>query len=96
MLTTPVTVVKIQEDSKMNILVWLIFGALAGWLADLMMKTDHSLPMNILLGVIGAFVGGLIMNMFGASGVTGFNLYSIVVSVIGAGVLIYLGRMLRR
>lgn len=80
----------------MNILVWIIFGALVGWLADLVMKTDHSLAGNIVLGIIGAFVGGVLMNMLGASGVTGFNLYSIAVSVIGAAAVIFLGRALRR
>lgn len=80
----------------MNILVWVIFGALVGWLADLVMKTDHSLGINIVLGIIGAFVGGLIMNLLGASGVTGFNLYSILVAVIGAAVVIFLGKTLRR
>lgn len=80
----------------MNILVWIIFGALAGWIADLVMKTDHSLMGNIILGIIGAFVGGLLMNLLGNQGVTGFNLYSIVVSVVGAAIVIYLGRALNR
>lgn len=80
----------------MNILVWIIFGALAGWLADMFMKTDHDLMGNVIIGIIGAFIGGFLMNIFGASGVTGFNLYSVFVAVIGAVVLIYLSRMIRR
>jgi uncharacterized membrane protein YeaQ/YmgE (transglycosylase-associated protein family) len=80
----------------MNILVWIIFGAIVGWLADLVMKSDHGVLENVILGVIGAAVGGFLMNVLGASGVTGFNLYSIVVSVIGAAILIYIGRMVRR
>ena len=51
--------------------------------------------MDIVLGVIGAVVGGFLLNLVGQSGVTGFNLYSFVVAVIGAVVVIYLGRMLR-
>jgi uncharacterized membrane protein YeaQ/YmgE (transglycosylase-associated protein family) len=52
--------------------------------------------MDIILGIVGAFVGGMIMNMMGEPGVTGFNLYSMVVAVVGAVVVIFLGRMLRR
>jgi len=50
--------------------------------------------MDVILGVVGGLVGGLIMNLFGFSGVTGFNLYSMFVSVLGAVVLIALGRAL--
>lgn len=80
----------------MNILIWLLFGALAGWIASVVMKNDSSqgIGMDILLGIVGAVVGGFLMNMFGQAGVTGFNLYSILVATIGAIVLIWLGRML--
>ena len=82
----------------MNIIIWIIFGALAGWIASLVMKTDaeQGALMNIILGIIGAFLGGFIMNTFGASGVTGFNFYSLFVAVVGAIVVIGIGKMLRR
>lgn len=80
----------------MNIIAWIVFGAIAGWLAGVVMKSDHGVLEDIILGVIGAFVGGFIMNSFGSPGVTGFNLYSIIVAVIGAMVLIFLGRVLHR
>lgn len=82
----------------MNIIIWIIFGALAGWIASIVMKTDaeQGALMNIILGVIGAFLGGFIMNTFGASGVTGFNFYSLFVAVIGAIVVIGVGKMLTR
>lgn len=80
----------------MNILLWLILGALAGWLAGVFMKSDHSMLEDIILGIIGAFVGGLVMNFFGQPGVTGFNLYSIIVSSMGAATIIFLGRVLRK
>lgn len=82
----------------MDILLWIIFGALAGWIGSIIMKTDsqQGTVTDIILGMVGAVVGGFLFNMFGQSGVTGFNLYSLGVSVIGAVVLIYLGRMLRR
>ena len=82
----------------MGIILWIIFGALAGWLASIIMKTDSNqgTMMDIVMGVVGAVVGGFIMNFFGQSGVTGFNLYSLIVAVLGAVVVIYLGRMLRK
>lgn len=82
----------------MNIIIWIIFGALAGWIASIVMKTDaeQGALMNIVLGIIGAFLGGFIMNTFGASGVTGFNFYSLFVAVIGAIVVIGLGKMFLR
>ena len=80
----------------MNFLIWIIFGGLVGWVASIIMKTDRSqgLVLDVILGVVGAFVGGFIMNMFGSPGVTGFNLYSFIVAIIGAVVLIWLGRVL--
>lgn len=81
----------------MGILLWIIFGALAGWIASIIMKTDHGQGTisDIIMGIIGAVVGGFIMNQFGQSGVNGFNLYSLTVAVIGAIVVIYIGRMVR-
>ena len=80
----------------MNIILWIILGAAAGWLAGMLMKSDRGMLEDIILGIIGAFVGGFIFNLFGAPGVTGFNLYSLVVSVVGAVVLIFLGRLIHR
>lgn len=82
----------------MGIILFIIFGAIAGWLASMLMGTDMSQGtfMDIALGILGSMVGGLIMNFFGFAGVTGFNLYSLVVAIIGAIAVIYLGRMLRR
>jgi uncharacterized membrane protein YeaQ/YmgE (transglycosylase-associated protein family) len=80
----------------MNILVWIILGAIAGWIADLIMKSSHGLIEDVVLGVVGAFVGGFVMNLFGQPGVTGFNLYSIIVAVVGAVILISVGRILHR
>ena len=81
----------------MGILLWIIFGALAGWIASIIMKTDsgQGTVSDIIMGIIGAVVGGFFMNLFGQSGITGFNLYSLVVAVIGAIVVIYVGRITR-
>lgn len=81
----------------MNILLWLLLGLVAGWLASVVMRTNSSqgMLMDIVMGVIGAFVGGFIVSLFGAEGVTGFNLYSILVATLGAVVAIWVGRALR-
>ncbi len=78
----------------MGILLWIVLGALAGWIASMIMKSNQGIIGDILLGIIGAVIGGFVMNLFGASGVTGFNIYSILVSVVGAVVVIWLGRMI--
>ncbi|MDQ5900820.1 MAG: hypothetical protein QG600_398 [Patescibacteria group bacterium] len=81
----------------MNFILWIILGAAAGWVASMVMKTDaeQGALMNIILGIIGAFIGGFVMNMFGQSGVSGFNLYSFLVAVLGAVILIGIGKALR-
>jgi uncharacterized membrane protein YeaQ/YmgE (transglycosylase-associated protein family) len=79
----------------MGIILWIIFGALAGFIASMIMKTNSSTITDIVMGVVGAMVGGFLMNLFGQSGVTGFNFYSLFVAVIGATVVIYLGRLIR-
>ena len=80
----------------MNTILWIVLGALAGWIADMVMKSSHGVIEDILLGVIGAFVGGLVMNIFGQPGVTGFNVYSLIVAVVGAIILIFLGRVIHK
>jgi len=77
----------------MDILLWIVLGAVAGWVASLIMGTDarQGWLMNVVLGIIGAFVGGFIMNLFGQTGATGFNLYSLIVAILGAVVLVWVG-----
>ncbi|MBC7766420.1 GlsB/YeaQ/YmgE family stress response membrane protein [Arenimonas sp.] len=82
----------------MGIILWIIFGALVGWIASIIMKTDaqQGALLNIVVGIIGAVIGGYIMNLFGETGTTGFNLYSFFVALIGAVVLIGIVRSLKR
>ncbi len=82
----------------MGLLLWIIFGALAGWIASIFMKTDweQGTIADIILGIVGAVVGGFIMNFFGQSGISGFNLYSLFVAIFGAVVVLYLGRLFYR
>ena len=80
----------------MSFIAWILLGLVAGWLASVIMKTDSSQGpcLDILLGVVGAVIGGFVFNSLGMAGVTGFNLYSLAVSTIGAVILIALGRAL--
>jgi uncharacterized membrane protein YeaQ/YmgE (transglycosylase-associated protein family) len=80
----------------MDIILWIVLGALAGWIAGIIMKSSHGVIEDIVLGVVGAFVGGFIMNSLGGAGVTGFNFYSLIVAVFGAIVLILVGRLLHK
>ena len=70
----------------MGIIAWIVLGALAGWIASMIMKTDANQGAigNIVVGIVGAFLGGMVMDLFGKSGVTGFNLYSMIVAIVGA------------
>jgi uncharacterized membrane protein YeaQ/YmgE (transglycosylase-associated protein family) len=82
----------------MAIILWIVFGALVGWIASLIMKTDaqQGALLNIIIGIVGAVIGGWLMNTFGSAGVTGFNLYSFIVALLGAIVLIGIVKVLRR
>ena len=75
----------------MSILAWLVLGLLAGFIASkIVNRSGGSLVLDLLLGVVGAFVGGFLFTRFGAAGVTGLNLYSILVAVIGAVVVLFI------
>ena len=80
----------------MGIILWIIFGALVGWAASAIMKTNEGVLTDIFVGIIGAVVGGWLMSLVGSSGVTGFNLYSFLVALIGAIVLIIIVRFIRK
>ena len=80
----------------MGIIIWIIFGALAGWIASAIMKSNEGVLMDIVIGIVGAVIGGWIMSALGQGGVSGFNLYSLVVAIFGAVVLIAVVRALRR
>lgn len=82
----------------MDILLWIIFGAVAGWLASIVMGNNagQGWLMNIVLGIVGAFVGGFLMNLLGFGGVNGFNIYSLIVAILGAIVVTWLYGMFTR
>ncbi len=81
----------------MSILAWVILGIVAGFIASKVVnKTGEGLVRDLVLGVIGAFVGGWIMSLFGEAGVSGLNLYSLVVAVLGAIVVLVAYHTIRR
>ena len=82
----------------MNFLAWIVFGALAGWVASIVMGKNKQMGAvaNIVVGIIGAFLGGWIMSFFGAQGVTGFNFQSFLVAVVGAIALLFIVGLVRR
>lgn len=81
----------------MGILAWIVLGGIAGWIASMVAKTNASqgIFLNIIVGIVGAFIGGITFGFFGGAGVTGFNLYSLLVAIVGAVVLLYIVRMVR-
>jgi uncharacterized membrane protein YeaQ/YmgE (transglycosylase-associated protein family) len=75
----------------MGIIAWLVLGLIAGFIASKVVNhTGSGIIMDIVLGVVGAFAGGFLFSMFGATGVTGFNIYSMIVAVIGAIVVLWI------
>jgi uncharacterized membrane protein YeaQ/YmgE (transglycosylase-associated protein family) len=75
----------------MSIIAWIILGLVAGFIASkLVNKIGEGLILDIILGVVGAVIGGFLFNMVGAAGVTGLNIWSLLVAVIGAVVLLVL------
>jgi uncharacterized membrane protein YeaQ/YmgE (transglycosylase-associated protein family) len=74
----------------MGILSWIIIGGIAGWLASILTGNNKKMGIggNILVGILGGFIGGFIFNILGGIGVTGFNLWSLLVSFVGAVVLL--------
>ena len=74
-----------QQGSAMSFIAWIVLGLIAGFIGSkLVNNTGEGLIRDVLLGVVGAIIGGYLFNVFGASGVTGLNLYSLLVAVDGA------------
>lgn len=81
----------------MSILAWIVLGLIAGFIGSkLVNKTGEGLILDILLGIVGAVVGGYLFKVFGASGVTGLNLYSLLVAVVGAVIFLIAYHAIRR
>ncbi|HTI30949.1 MAG TPA: GlsB/YeaQ/YmgE family stress response membrane protein [Sphingomonas sp.] len=81
----------------MGLIIWLIIGGVIGWLASIIMRTDgqQGIFLNIIVGIVGAFIGGLIFSG-GSINNAGLNLYSFLVSLLGAVVLLAIVNLVRR
>ena len=80
----------------MGVIAWLVLGALSGWIANRLMNSSTGLIDNIIIGIIGAFIGGFVFNFLGSETIIAFNLHSIFVSVIGACILLWIINKIRR
>lgn len=83
---------------ELGFIGWIVLGGLAGWIASKIANTDKSMGViaNIAVGIIGAFIGGFIFSLLGGQGVTGFNIYSFIVALVGAIVLLTLLKAIKR
>ena len=81
----------------MGIIGWIVLGALAGWIASIITRNNARMGAlaNIVVGIIGAFIGGFLFNLFGGRGLTGFNLWSLIVAVAGSVVLLWIINLFR-
>ncbi|MGH6958499.1 MAG: GlsB/YeaQ/YmgE family stress response membrane protein [Caulobacteraceae bacterium] len=81
----------------MGILAWVVLGLIAGFIASRIVNhTGAGIVLDLVLGIVGALVGGFLFSIFGAAGVTGFNLYSLLVAVVGAVVVLWIYHSLVR
>jgi uncharacterized membrane protein YeaQ/YmgE (transglycosylase-associated protein family) len=86
-----------RQGGNMSLLAWIVLGLLAGFIGSkLVNKRGEGLILDVLLGVVGAVVGGWLFRSFGSAGVTGLNLYSLLVAVVGAVVVLFVYHALRR
>lgn len=82
----------------MGIIAWIILGGLAGWIASMIAGTNanQGLLGNIVVGIIGAFIGGFLINLLGGKGVTGFDIWSLLVAIMGATLLLFIVKQFKR
>jgi uncharacterized membrane protein YeaQ/YmgE (transglycosylase-associated protein family) len=86
-----------MEGAIMSILAWIVLGLIAGFIGSkLVNKQGEGVVLDIVLGVVGAVVGGWLFSFFGAAGVTGLNIYSLIVAVVGAVVVLVVYHAIRR
>lgn len=81
-----------------DIIMWIVFGGLAGWIASMLTRTDENQGIigNVVIGIIGAVVGGWIVSALGGQDPSGFSIYSLIVAIIGAVVLLAIVNFFRR
>jgi uncharacterized membrane protein YeaQ/YmgE (transglycosylase-associated protein family) len=79
----------------MSILSWIVLGLIAGFIGSKIVDSQgQGLWLNLVLGIVGAIVGGFLFSVFGATGITGFNIWSLIVAIIGSVVVLWLYHLL--
>jgi uncharacterized membrane protein YeaQ/YmgE (transglycosylase-associated protein family) len=79
----------------MSILSWIVLGLIAGFIGSKIVDSQgQGLWLDVVLGIVGAVVGGFLFSVFGASGITGFNIWSLIVAIIGSVVVLWLYHLL--
>jgi uncharacterized membrane protein YeaQ/YmgE (transglycosylase-associated protein family) len=87
----------LERRVLVSIIGWLILGLIAGFIASkIVNKAGEGVILDIILGIVGAVVGGVLFSVIGAAGVTGFNLYSMFVAVVGAIVVLLIYHAIER
>jgi uncharacterized membrane protein YeaQ/YmgE (transglycosylase-associated protein family) len=82
----------------LNIIIWILLGAMAGWIAHTLMKDESQMGLvaSIIVGIAGASIGGFLMNLYGAGDMTGLTRYGLLMAILGAGSLLFLVNTARR
>lgn len=75
---------------------WIVLGGLAGWIANMLMHEERGLLKNIVVGIVGGVIGGGVVELLGGQGVNGFNIYSFVVALVGAMILLWIVKLVKR
>lgn len=81
-----------------DIVLWIILGGIAGWIASMIMGSDGQMGAlaNIIVGIVGAVIGGFLAGLLGLPGTTGFNFWTLLVAIAGAIILLFLAGLIRR
>ena len=82
-----------------SLILWLLYGAVIGWIAGIVMKSRYTLLWNIILGIIGSVIGGVIASFLGFGSLDAnfhFDIANIIISVLGACLVIFIARIIRR
>ncbi|MAT96638.1 MAG: GlsB/YeaQ/YmgE family stress response membrane protein [Anaerolineaceae bacterium] len=81
-----------------SIVLWIVLGGVAGWIASIIMKRNAQMGMvaNIVVGIVGALIGGFVVDLLGFAPASGFNFYSLLVAILGAVILLAIVGYLRR
>lgn len=76
----------------MDFIYWIVLGGIAGWIASILMKKNAKMGLiaNIVVGIVGSVIGGFLFRLLGSKGVTGFNIYSLLVATVGSCLLLWI------